>query len=138
MLPANNNFRLAFPDLKCRFCPSQEETQEHLLEECPRLHLNEESKTPKSDLFKPYDRDTAKTAEKIQRIVEKLEEDKGPLAKRTKAKFPCIECKKQCRNGQNCIECETCKEWVHLKCTHLTIAQFTDIIADEKIQCWAR
>ena len=74
-----------------------------------------------------------KTAEKIQRIEEKLKEDKGPLAKRTKTKFPCIECKKQCRNGQDCIECETCKEWLHLKCTHLTVAQFTDIIADENI-----
>lgn len=43
-------------------------------------------------------------------------------------KFPCKVCKKSCKSNQNCIYCEICKIWIHVKCTSLSISQFKSYI----------
>ena len=47
------------------------------------------------------------------------------FSKRTRVyKFPCLVCHSVCSKNQNCICCTLCDEWVHLKCTDLTVAKF--------------
>ena len=47
------------------------------------------------------------------------------LPKRTRVyKYPCLVCHSVCSKNQNCICCTLCDEWVHLKCTDLTVAKF--------------
>ena len=47
------------------------------------------------------------------------------LPKRTRVyKYPCLVCHSVCSNNQNCICCTLCDEWVHLKCTDLTVSKF--------------
>ena len=40
-------------------------------------------------------------------------------------KFPCIECRKSVKSNQKALGCDSCKKWVHLKCTDLTYARFS-------------
>ena len=41
-----------------------------------------------------------------------------------KFKFPCKLCKQACKSNQNCIYCEICKMWIHVKCSALSLSQF--------------
>ena len=52
MLDVKNNFRNKYPDVICRACGKETETQEHVLETCQTLHMNPSSKVSKSDVFK--------------------------------------------------------------------------------------
>ena len=47
-----------------------------------------------------------------------------------KLKFPCKLCKKSCKSNQKCINCDICNEWMHLKCTSLSLAQFLEYSDD--------
>ena len=50
---------------------------------------------------------------------------KSLLPRRTRTyKYPCLVCHSVCTKNQNCICCTLCDEWVHLKCTNLTVAKF--------------
>ena len=42
-------------------------------------------------------------------------------------KYPCLICLKFCKSNQNCIFCDLCKNWIHLKCTSLTVDQFNEL-----------
>ena len=49
-------------------------------------------------------------------------------------KYPCIQCKtKPVKSNQKGIQCNTCKKWVHAKCTDLTNAQYDILKADEDL-----
>ena len=48
-------------------------------------------------------------------------------------KYPCIACSKPVRSNQKGLECNTCKKWVHLKCTDLTEQQYNFLEVDEHI-----
>ena len=48
-------------------------------------------------------------------------------------KYPCIECKGPVKTNQKGIECNTCKLWVHLKCTNLTEAQYDFLENNENL-----
>ena len=41
-----------------------------------------------------------------------------------KTTYPCKSCKKACRKNQNCVCCDICNQWLHKRCTPLTIFQF--------------
>ena len=136
MFPAKNNFRSAHPSLTCRFCPHDEETQEHLLQECPGVHSDETTKVKKEDFF-PQKFEYPKiwqTAANIEKVLEKIKKEEEPRKKRAKykPKYPCTKCEKACRNGQNSIECDGCQKWTHLKCTNLTIQAFIDLSQDQQ------
>ena len=83
MFPAKNNFRSAHPSLTCRFCPHDEETQEHLLQECPGVHSDETTKVKKEDFF-PQKFEYPKiwqTAANIEKVLEKIKKRKNPERK---------------------------------------------------------
>ena len=50
-----------------------------------------------------------------------------------KYKYPCLVCGNACREKTNCISCVLCDEWVHLKCTDLTLEQFHIYTSPEHI-----
>ena len=74
MIDVKNNFRNKYPDVICRACRTEPETQEHVLESCDVLHTSETTKVRKSEVFLE-DTDALKiTAKKIRDILVKLNE----------------------------------------------------------------
>ena len=51
MLDIKNNFRGKYENLTCRACKNAPETQQHILEECPNIHINDEYIVKKDDVF---------------------------------------------------------------------------------------
>ena len=39
-------------------------------------------------------------------------------------KFPCGICDKPCRSNQNCIACDSCDLWFHVKCMNMSMSVF--------------
>ena len=72
MLDIKNNFRNKYPDITCRACKKEAETQEHVLETCQTIHQNEETKTSKDEIFNEDPDALQVTAEKIRKNLEKL------------------------------------------------------------------
>ena len=63
-------------ELTCRLCGAEEETQEHVLEECPEI--TEELKVKYLDIFEEQDpKHLAIYADKIQGIMEKIGKSPG-------------------------------------------------------------
>ena len=51
-------------------------------------------------------------------------------------KFPCICCSKPCKKNQNCIFCDLCEKWTHLKCTKLKYHEFMSLgSSDQPFYC---
>ena len=73
MLDVKNNFRGKYQNTICRACKESNETQEHILEECAKIHENEETKVRKSDLFNKEIMELRDTAKKIEKIIETLD-----------------------------------------------------------------
>ena len=73
MLDIKNNFRGKYQGIKCRGCGMADETQEHVLEECIKLHENNENKVTKEEIFSDNPDQNTKTAEKIQYIMKQIE-----------------------------------------------------------------
>ena len=46
-----NNFRSKYENLTCRVCKNTPDTQQHILEECPSIHLNDEYIVKKDYVF---------------------------------------------------------------------------------------
>ena len=42
--------------------------------------------------------------------------------------YPCAKCKRDCLDGMNCLQCETCDKWSHLECTIYDIDDFQSIL----------
>ena len=75
MIHAKANYKNMHKETKCRGCGAENETQEHILEECTGIHENnEENKITKEELFNNMlDTDQLrKLAGKIQKIEEKI------------------------------------------------------------------
>lgn len=73
MLDLKNNFRGKYQDIWCRGCGLTEETQDHVLEECPGIHTNEKYKVKKEEIFNDEADQNAKAAEKIIHIMKKIQ-----------------------------------------------------------------
>ncbi len=50
-------------------------------------------------------------------------------------RYPCGECGKACRWGQNCIECDGCEKWHHKRCVGMGSAVF-DTLANQTDPTW--
>ena len=72
MLDIKNNFRNKYPDVKCRACNNENETQEHVLETCQSLHQDPSNKVSKKDIFEEDPSALQVTANKIRTSLEKL------------------------------------------------------------------
>ena len=74
MLKVKSNYKNGHPNLTCRMCKTEEETQTHILEECPVVHPDETNKIPKHQLFSEDTGTLREIAIKIGKIQEKLDE----------------------------------------------------------------
>ena len=54
----------------CRGCGKEEETQQHILEECSNIHKQENTKVTKEDIF--TEEKLKNTAKRINEIMTKL------------------------------------------------------------------
>ena len=75
MLKVKNNFRGNLKDISCKACGLKNETQEHILNECPRIHSNNLSKVSPEDIFSEDPISLKNTAHKINKILESLEDN---------------------------------------------------------------
>ena len=62
--------------MKCRACRDEIETQQHILEECLRLHTSEETKTKEIEYFSEETTILKNAAKKIKNTIERLEKYK--------------------------------------------------------------
>ena len=75
MTKVKGNYKNGNPDQKCRACKVSNETQKHVLEECPVLHPNG---PPKESHMNPFSqninvlKETARSIEKIMEEIEKV------------------------------------------------------------------
>ena len=74
MLKVKGNYKNGFSDLTCRVCKKKEETQTHILEECPALHQNTATKVPKHQLFNEDTGALKLVSKNLEFITEKLGE----------------------------------------------------------------
>ena len=69
MLEVKNNFRGKYNDNKCRLCEQTDETQEHILENCGKIHQDENTQVRKQDIFEEDVKNLEETVKKIQKIM---------------------------------------------------------------------
>ena len=75
MIEVKNNYRNKYRNNICRACKEEEETQEHVLEECPRLHSDESTKTKRNHIFTDDTDTLKKSARQIRSTIKKLIEE---------------------------------------------------------------
>jgi hypothetical protein len=74
MLDVKNNFRGKYQNNVCRGCGDLNETQEHILEECSKIHASEEYKTKKEEIFEECPQKLREVAKKIKKTMDKLKQ----------------------------------------------------------------
>ena len=75
MIDTRTNYKGKYQDTRCRHCELHQETQEHILEKCKKLHKNDTNKVTQQDLTMTPGLLLRMTAEKIQNIMDRhLEE----------------------------------------------------------------
>ena len=72
MIKIKGNYKNGHPDLTCRMCKRDEESQTHILEQCPEIHLDEATKIPKHQLFHENTDTLREVATKLEKNIEKL------------------------------------------------------------------
>ena len=72
MLKVKNNYKAAHPNNICRMCKLKEETQDHVLSECPVIHINEDSKITKEEVFSEDYKKLQAIARNISNTIEKI------------------------------------------------------------------
>ena len=50
-------------------------------------------------------------------------------------KFPCGVCQKPCKSNQNCVACDSCDVWFHIKCMEMPIEVFKTVQNTSWICC---
>ena len=75
MIDTKTNYKGKYQNTRCRHCELHQETQEHILEKCKKLHNNDTNKVTQQDLTMTSGLLLRMTAEKIQNIMDRhLEE----------------------------------------------------------------
>ena len=74
MIKVKGNYKNGHKDLKCRMCKNHEETQTHILQECPVLHTSDALKVPKHRLFNESIDTLRETANTLEIIMDRLNE----------------------------------------------------------------
>lgn len=78
MLEVKHNYKNKYRDTKCRMCKQQEETQHHILEECPTIHSDRDLITKSHEIHGPSITLTRRAASKIIKIMDLLENNTEP------------------------------------------------------------
>ena len=74
MLDLRNNFRNKNHDNQCRACSLHLETQEHILSECPAIHIDATLKVNQVDLSTENVETLKQVCQKIEAIMTRLEQ----------------------------------------------------------------
>ena len=74
MIKVKGNHKNEHTDLNCRMCKNAEETQAHILKQCPALHPNDTVKVTKHQLFNEDTGNLTHMAGNLGTIMEKLSE----------------------------------------------------------------
>ena len=72
MLDVKANFKNKYSDTKCRWCKTEEETQQHIMEECEEINRSEIGKITTKEIFTEEIENIRRTARKIIKIKETL------------------------------------------------------------------
>ena len=75
MLDIKNNFRGKYQTMECRGCGKEDETQEHVFNQCTGIHTTEESKIKNEEIFSTDTRALRRTTVKIQSTLERLKSE---------------------------------------------------------------
>ena len=70
MIKVKDNYKNGHPDLACRLCKQAEESQTHILEECPVVHPNDAIKVPKHQLFNEDTGTLRETSKKLEKSLQ--------------------------------------------------------------------
>ena len=74
MLHVKNNYKNKYKNnLMCRACGQEEETQNHILAECLKIHTYEHSKVTQEMIFTEDTTDLKNTAQRIKETLKRLE-----------------------------------------------------------------
>ena len=68
MIRIKGNYKNKYQDQKCRGCGHPEESQKHILEICPTIHNDQQSKIPIKDIFSDNLITLKETAQKLNKI----------------------------------------------------------------------
>lgn len=74
MIKIKTNYKNAHNNTTCRMCKSQEETQQHILNECQALHTDNTTKIDPKDLFTQNKHSLNEIAIKIEKILTSISE----------------------------------------------------------------
>jgi hypothetical protein len=69
MFVVKNNYRNKYPDLVCWGCGKNDETQQHVLEECETIHQTNTPGVTKRRIFTEDIKTLKETAKQIDRII---------------------------------------------------------------------
>ena len=72
MISVKRNYKNKYPNMNCRFCNTQEETQRHVLEECRGIDRAKYPKVKEGEIFGEDPKKLKKTAGEIQTIEDHL------------------------------------------------------------------
>ena len=75
MLDMKNNFKGKYRDTKCRKCNYENETQEHILQECAGIHENDSNKVNTQNIFEEDPEGLIETARKIENTLNELNKE---------------------------------------------------------------
>ena len=78
MIKIKRNYKNAYTNLTCRGCDANEETQQHVLEECTGIHTDESTKVPRHEYFTDNTDMLRKTIKKVETILARLEQSDAP------------------------------------------------------------
>ena len=74
MLPIKSNYKTAYiTNKECRACGTEEETQQHVLQNCQELHVHTSTKVINDDIFNEEPNELRTTANKINKTMERFE-----------------------------------------------------------------
>ena len=74
MIDTKSNYKNKYPDMTCRACKNEPETQEHVLDNCNAIHIDNTTKVPTTDIFSEDIKTLKQAAKKIRKILETLQE----------------------------------------------------------------
>ena len=72
MMKVKSNYKNGHTNLKCRMCKNEEETQAHILENCPSMHPDDTLKVTKPELFSSDTGTLREVATKIDKLLKEL------------------------------------------------------------------
>ncbi len=95
-----------------------------------RLGLSDENFFCKFCILKLFPFNSINDSQFIAQVKTCKESKKAVKNSKLNLKYPCKLCLKSCKSNQNCILCDICGVWSHIRCVPLTLSQFKSLTTD--------